>query len=178
MFLPVMRRATPADLREIYTMGYDTWGEGKSIAAYLDECLASPKYKQGRWFVLTASNNDSEDRTVALSLLASAIVYEFSGWGSYKVLGIGSLSSPVSLRGKGYGKSMMQQLSDYLLAQEHADLVFIYSDIDPEFYARMGYVVVPSEYQTNKGSTCMVLEGTANFRELLTRFPSALPKYF
>lgn len=33
-------------------MGYDAWSDGLSADDYLEQCLSSPKYSQGTWYVL------------------------------------------------------------------------------------------------------------------------------
>lgn len=59
------RPAIPADMDRIYMMGFDAWGEGSNQDDYLSGCRSSPKYAQGKWFVL---EHDQE-------LLSSLIVY-------------------------------------------------------------------------------------------------------
>ena len=62
---------------------------------------------------------------------------------SYKAAGIGAVFTPDALRGRGYATALIGAVLD---AERDAgtDLAYLYSDIHPAFYERLGFVALPS----------------------------------
>jgi ribosomal protein S18 acetylase RimI-like enzyme len=138
----IVRQANPADLIQVYLMGFDTWSDGRPEADYLEACQASPKYKRGTWYVLDA---DSQ-------LLSSLIVYQLSP----ERLGIGSIATPKSLRKKGYASKLLSKVISQLEEQYPGAVIFLYSEISPEFYERFGFQRLPPALQRYEEAVCMV----------------------
>jgi N-acetylglutamate synthase-like GNAT family acetyltransferase len=136
-----IRRAVQSDLDTIYMMGFDAWAENSSESQYLEACRSSPKYKRGTWYVLEDSG----------SLLCSLIVYEFSPLH----FGIGSIATPKVLRRKGHASDLISKIVAELERNRGAKILFLYSDISPEFYEKFGFRRVPPEMQKYKTTTCM-----------------------
>lgn len=132
-----LRKASPVALTQIYMMGYDAWSERQSVAAYLQECRSSTKYQQGTWWVLEEQGQ----------LLSSLIIYELSD----HVLGIGSVSTDPAYRHQGYATTMLRQF----MAAHPAFNFFLFSDIDPSFYRRLGFQAVSQENQFYSDTTLM-----------------------
>ncbi|HEX3548822.1 MAG TPA: GNAT family N-acetyltransferase [Candidatus Elarobacter sp.] len=61
----------------------------------------------------------------------------------YKAAGIGAVFTPPELRGRGYATALLGALLD---AERDAgtDLAYLFSDIHPAFYERLGFVALPS----------------------------------
>jgi predicted N-acetyltransferase YhbS len=57
--------------------------------------------------------------------------------------GIGEVLTPEDLRGKGYASRLVGMTLE-LLEREGVDGAYLFSDIDPRFYARFGFVVMSS----------------------------------
>jgi GNAT superfamily N-acetyltransferase len=79
-------------------------------------------------------------------LVASCKRYERAlrcGERSYAAAGIGAVFTPEALRGRGYATAL---LGAFLDAERDTgtDLAYLYSDIHPAFYARLGFVALPS----------------------------------
>ena len=62
---------------------------------------------------------------------------------NYKAAGIGAVFTPDALRGRGYATAL---LGAFLDAERDAgtDLAYLFSDIHPAFYERLGFVALPS----------------------------------
>jgi N-acetylglutamate synthase-like GNAT family acetyltransferase len=125
-------------------MGYETWGGGDSVEDYLAGCRASTKYESGDWYVLEA---DGE-------LVSSLMLFD----GGFRLpagcRGIGSVATRPEFRGRGHASQLVAEAVS-LCRQLDVPGVYLHSDIDPDFYARLGFapVDVPA---AKPGSVCMV----------------------
>ncbi len=142
----MIRLAITSDMDEIYLMGYDVWGEGEPIDAYLEICRNAPKYKRGRWFVLTDEQGE---------VVSSPIVYRGTFNLEAPAAGIGSIATPGALRRRGYAAHLVRGVLD-LLTQEGAHQVYLFSDISPEYYEKLGFRKLPPDFQKYPESICMV----------------------
>jgi GNAT superfamily N-acetyltransferase len=75
-------------------------------------------------------------------------------WGdaTLRATGIGAVFTPPQFRGRGYASAMLGALLD----QERAagrDLAFLFSDIHPLFYERLGFVKLPSRLLTVRAAS-------------------------
>lgn len=155
-----IRNATPQEMNEIYMMGFDVWADGASEDDYLEGCHNSPKYKKGSWWVL-------EDQG---KLVSSLIVYNL-GEGIY---GIGSIATPPECRRQGYASRLTESVSEEL--EEQAKAIFLFADIKPEFYEKLGYVRLPANLQKYDSSTCMVR--STKDEQIWNQKSVDLPTYF
>jgi predicted acetyltransferase len=135
----ISRKAKEIESQDIFLMGQDMWSDNMNEAEYLESCFKSEKYKKGEWWVL-------EDQSHVVS---SLIVYKFKDQ-SY---GIGSIATSAHERQKGYGSKLLTDVMD--IYKTFGQLIFLYSDIEPSFYKRLGFKVLPNEYQKYKESICM-----------------------
>jgi predicted N-acetyltransferase YhbS len=138
----IVRKALPADMDEVYLNGRDAWGTGKTVAEYLDSCRNSVKYKEGEWFLL-------EDG--AAGPAASLTVYRLPP----DAAGLGSIAVAPERRGKGLATRLIKDMLEKVDA-EGVPFVFLFSDIDPTFYAPFGFEALPAEHQKKPGSVCMI----------------------
>ncbi|MFG1483949.1 GNAT family N-acetyltransferase [Halobacteriovorax sp. HFRX-2_2] len=153
-----LREATISEMNEVYMMGFDAWSDNMNKESYLESCANSPKYKKGTWWIL--ENNQSE-------LLCSLIVYQFESFN----FGIGSIATPVSLRGNGYASDLVSKICTHLEQINKAKAIYLYSDIKPEFYENLGFVKVKKKLQLYSSSTCMI-------RSSISSDKFKVPKYF
>lgn len=142
-----LRKATSKDMRIVYMMGYDIWGNNMSPKEYLVMCQGSSKYKLGQWYVL--------EETDKKELLSSLIVYELTSFEEVSVKGIGSISTPAHLRQKGYATILVKETINELEKYENCNDFFLYSDIGSRFYKKMNFIEIPDSKQKYKDSICM-----------------------
>ncbi|MBD5604334.1 MAG: GNAT family N-acetyltransferase, partial [Candidatus Eremiobacteraeota bacterium] len=130
--------------RDVLPDTFELWGDGRSYERYVEDFLAiaSSVYgkrrpftiglREGGALVSSCKNYDRELRWDDLSLRAT---------------GIGAVFTPKPLRGHGFAAAMLGALLD---AERDAgrDLAFLYSDIHPVYYERLGFFTAPSRLFT------------------------------
>ena len=159
-----IRLANPSEMDDIYLMGYNVWGEGGTRESYLSQCRGSPKYKRGVWYVLA----DDQGQPVS-----SLITYRLEHFPAKRTpvrrkkmrplkvslisdaIGIGSIATLPALRCQGLARGLVEGVLS-LVTREGARVVFLFSDIHPEYYEKIGFKPLPEQYQNKKGSVCMV----------------------
>lgn len=136
------RRAAQSEYDQIFMMGFDVWAEGAEDE-YLAACRTSPKYARGNWHVL-----ENENR----ALISSLIVYKL-GPDEY---GIGSIATAKALRKQGHVSRLISDVLKQIEEESPTAAIFLYSDIEPDFYERFDFAPVPQIAQRYKNTTCMV----------------------
>ncbi len=136
------RKADQSEFDQIFMMGLDAWAEGAETE-YLADCRTSAKYARGNWYVL---ENESG------ALISSLIVYRL-GSNEY---GIGSIATPKALRKQGHASRLISDVLQQIEEESPEAIIFLYSDIEPEFYERFNFVRIPPLAQRYKTTTCMV----------------------
>ena len=122
------RVARPEELDAAYLMGLDAWGGGRGADEYLRTCRASPKYAAGTWFVLV------EDGVPVASLLLHR-----DGFGlADGHVGIGSIATAPARRRRGLASMLVEGVVDDL-RRGGTRAAWLFSDIDPAFYERLGF---------------------------------------
>ncbi|GAC1416098.1 MAG: hypothetical protein NVSMB64_26310 [Candidatus Velthaea sp.] len=131
----------PADYaRDVLPLSNELWAEGRTFEQYVDEFhqIAASAYGRRRF------------RTLGLrvdgDVVASFKRYERElrcGSLTLRAAGIGAVFTPPDLRGRGYASAM---LGAFLDAERAAgtDVAYLFSDIHPSFYERLGFIALPS----------------------------------
>lgn len=142
-----LRLARTSEMDAIFLMAYDTWHENQSMDAYLRTTHASTEFKEGEWYVL--------EEPATHQLLSSLILYDFNT--TYeKIYGIGSVATPPSLRNKGYASELIKQTITLVMKEKKGTYIILYSDIDPIFYEKLGFIKAPQDMQNNSNKICMI----------------------
>jgi predicted N-acetyltransferase YhbS len=127
-------------VREVLPRSHALWGGARTFETYAGEFRATAASGWGK----------RRFRTLGLrvggELVASCKRYERvlrCGERTYAAAGIGAVFTPEELRGRGYATVL---LGAFLDAERDAgtDLAYLFSDIHPAFYARLGFVALPS----------------------------------
>lgn len=131
----------PADYaRDVLPLSSELWAEGRTLERYVEDFhrVAASAYGRRRF------------RTLGLridgALCASFKRYEREvrcGTRILRAAGIGAVFTPPALRGRGYASAM---LGAFLDAERDAgtDIAYLFSDIHPSFYERLGFISLPS----------------------------------
>lgn len=159
-----VRLASPEDLQTVYLMGYDAWGDGRPAETYLENCRQSEKYKLGNWYVMVHEG----------TLVSSLIVYSDAFRMPLGAAGIGSVATSLDHRRRGHASELIREVASRLSRTHGVSLFFLYSDVDPNIYARLGFVALPDHLQRYKPSICMVAGQKSDFEHVL----SSAPNYF
>ena len=127
-------------VREVLPQSRGLWAGARTFDEYVDEFRATASSGWGK----------RRFRTIGLrvdgALVASCKRYARSlrcGERTYRAAGVGALFTPDELRGRGYATALLGALLD---AERDAgtDLAYLFSDIHPAFYERLGFVALPS----------------------------------
>jgi len=133
----------PADgriLEQIFDESHDIWSDG----------LARPAYERYNAAQMRTPWGSHNLRRLALvddggGLLSSAKRYDLRATldgRQISVVGIGAVFTPPAARGRGHAQELVETiLSD--ASRDGADLALLFSEIDPAYYERMGFVGVP-----------------------------------
>ena len=135
----------PADYeRDVLPRSESLWANGRSFDEYVSDFQA----------VVASSYGRRRFRTVGLKiegvLVASLKRYERDLLCAGRILravGIGAVFTPEGFRGRGYASAMLGAFLD----REHAagsDIAYLFSDIHPAFYERLGFITLPSRSMT------------------------------
>lgn len=126
-------------VREVLPLSRELWAGARSFEQYADDFRGAAAMWGTRRF-----------RTVGLevdaALAASCKRYERvlrCGERAYRAAGIGAVFTPPDLRGRGYATALLGALLDAERAAG-TDLAYLFSDIHPAFYERIGFVALPS----------------------------------
>ncbi len=131
----------PADYaRDVLPHSSSLWAQGRSLEEYIDDFVA-----------ITASGYGKRRfRTIGVrvdgSIAVSCKRYERElrcGDRLLRAVGIGALFTPPALRGRGYASAMIGTVLD-TERDAGTDIAYLFSDIHPVFYERLGFIALPS----------------------------------
>jgi GNAT superfamily N-acetyltransferase len=140
--LPAGIESIPTEtyVRDVLPLSFALWGDGRSFERYAADlrAVAGSTYAKRRPFTVGIRDGD---RTVC-----SCKNYDREmRWenAALRATGIGAVFTPPLFRGRGYATLMLGALLD---AEREAgrDLAFLYSDIHPAFYEKLGFKTLPS----------------------------------
>jgi GNAT superfamily N-acetyltransferase len=115
---------------------FDIWSKGLPLDQHIEGRLNSPKHKLAQWYVGVL------DGRVVVSLGCYPLTFRWNGQ-AVPGIAIGSVYTVKEVRGRGFAP----QLIDWVENHERtggAKLAVLYCDIQPEYYARLGYELCPS----------------------------------
>lgn len=160
-----VRPAYETEKEEILKEGYKHFPKNRSLEEYISDNLQEDNF--GTRYVLV--NNDL--------ILSSLIVLKLKNIFNVPVWGLGSIVTHGEMTGKGYATSLIKKCIESIEEKEDV-FIFLYSDIRPDFYQRLGFKLLPDKLQKNKKSICMVRCGESNWEKLIKSLPEEIPDYF
>ncbi len=149
--------ATVDERRAAHANVFDVWPRGSTLQEHVARRDASPLHLRGRWCV-----GCLEDRVVT-SLASHAVTFRLRGR-SIPGIAIGSVHTLVQHRGRGFAPRLLDWAERYE-HQHGARLSVLFSDIKPDYYARLGY------------RRCPARRGWADPQSLTARAPAATDAY-
>ena len=136
-------------VRTVLPETHPLWGGRRDFARYAADFRAVAESAYGKRRPFTVGLYEDE------KLVTSCKLYERElRWGSktLRATGIGAVFTVPAYRGRGYASALLGTLLDRERAAG-GDLVFLYSDIHPAFYQRLGFVPLPSRRLTFRAAT-------------------------
>ncbi len=115
---------------------FDVWSKGLPLEEHLQSRLDSPKHRLATWYVGCIAGQ------VVVSLGGYPLQFHVRGR-VVPGVAIGSVYTLTEFRGRGIAPRLLA----YVEQQQQAAgcvLSLLYSDIDPNYYARLGYTLCPS----------------------------------
>jgi GNAT superfamily N-acetyltransferase len=137
--MPTLVPATGVVLDAILRDTFPLWNDGLSPAAYGRFWQAQLQTAWGRAHLDRVALVDGQ------TVLASAKRYDLAArldGRSRRVIGLGAVFTTPALRGRGLGTALLRRLLDDAAADGY-DFAMLFSEIDPGFYARLGFLPVP-----------------------------------
>lgn len=129
----------PQILQQIYDETWQIWSDGLSRADY-------ERYNAAQMATAWGAKHLSRVALVEGGrLLASAKRYRLTvqvGAADVACLGIGAVFTPPDLRGRGHAAALVEAMIDEA-REEGVPYALLFSEIDPAFYARLGFVPIP-----------------------------------
>lgn len=123
--------ASSSEQHAAYVNVHEVWGRNLPMDVFLNHRYQSETHNRADWFVLT------EGEKVVSSLGRQPLQFQFCG----KILkgcGIGSVHTHPDYRQKGYAAALLRRVDQWSSEQGH-QISLLFSDIDPTYYARLGY---------------------------------------
>ncbi len=115
---------------------FDIWSKGLGLDEHVRYRLNSPSHRRATWFV------GCVDGRVVTSLGCYPLRFRMVGR-DVPGIAIGSIYTQRESRGRGFAPKLLNWVEDYQ-HQRGAALSVLYSDIEPSYYARLGYALCPS----------------------------------
>jgi len=129
--------ASPDELAAAHRNVFDIWSKGLSLEEHLRYRLdQSPSHSRAGWYVGTL------DDRVVVSLGAYPVMFRI-GNEDLPGIAIGSVYTVGDFRGRGFAPQLIKYVEDHYRGAGTV-LSALYSDIKPEYYARLGYTLCPA----------------------------------
>lgn len=119
-----------------YRNVYDVWPRGRTLEEHVERRLHSLQHNRAQWYV------GCIDGRVATSLACYPLAFRCQGT-VVPGIAVGSAHTLAAYRGRGFAPRLIAYV-EHAQRQSGVKLSMLYSDIDPEYYARLGYVHCPS----------------------------------
>lgn len=172
-------------LAQLLDESHEIWADGLTRSAYGRYNEAQLRTPWGRAHMRRLALVDAGGR-----VLSSAKRYDLRvslDGREVPVVGIGAVFTPAASRGHGHARALVEAITASA-ADEGAALALLFSEIDPAYYAALGFVAVPRREQTidvapSKGAPMMLVRAgveqdigavTALARTMASRYRFAL----
>jgi predicted acetyltransferase len=160
----VFRQALPEERQLLFSEGYKEWRKNRSFEQYCTDNAKEDGY--GTRYVLEIDG----------AIVSSLILLTLEDIAGKKAYGIGSVLTPKMYAGRGYASEL---ITNCIKQHVHEDTyLFLFSDINPDFYRKFEFRILPPEFQKYEKSVCMVYCTNDNWCNLINCSPTELPDYF
>jgi GNAT superfamily N-acetyltransferase len=160
--MPQLIRATGSILSQIHEDTWSIWSDGLSREAYERYFRAQVATHWG------AAHLERVAWVEGDQVLASAKRYQLTlrfGGSEVPCLGIGAVFTPPQSRGRGHAAALIEAMIEEA-ARDGAGFALLFSEIDPAFYARLGFEAVPITeaalgllVQSREGAPAVLMRG-------------------
>lgn len=160
----IFREATLGERPFLFQEGYKEWSKNRTFEQY---CADNSKDDiNGTRYVLEHEGQ----------ILCSAVLLRLKSINGKAVYGLGSILTSQNARGKGYGIELVKKCMEITFKAN--TIIFLYSDINPVYYQKFGFRILPKELQKKPQSFCMAYCEENIWLELLNAAKDVIPDYF
>jgi GNAT superfamily N-acetyltransferase len=139
-----VRVMMPEEESTYLAFGYDAWGEGMSIEAFVSNYARHDRnHLRGTRYLLESPGGEP---------LANLNTIGFARG----LVGIASLSVNPTKRGQGHGSTLARAVMELLRTQDETIRFMLYSEVKPSMYERLGFSRVAEEFQFYLPSVAMI----------------------
>lgn len=160
----VFRQAKPEERQQLFEEGYKEWSKNRTFEQYCMDNRKEDSY--GTRYIIEDDNE----------IVSSLILLNLKEVNGRKAFGIGSVLTPKKYSGKGYATRLINNCIE--LAFYDNCIIFLFSDINPEFYERVNFRRLPLHLQKYEKSICMAYCKDSVWEELINSSINDLPDYF
>ncbi len=128
--------AARSERLQAYRNVHEVWGGGVDLDAYVRWRVESVQHNRATWFVGCLAGR------VVTSLGCYPLRFRLCGT-IEPGMAIGAVHTVPAHRGRGYAPQLIRWVEEYQ-QQRGTKLSLLYSDIDPDYYARLGYRICSS----------------------------------
>ena len=158
----LFRQAAKEEIPCLFQEGYKEWSKNRTFEQY---CIDNSKDDEiGTRYVI------EEDGQV----VSSTVLLRLKSINEHNVYGLGSILTSKDHRGKGYGIELIKKCIDLV----YNSIIFLFSDINPSYYEKFGFRILPKYLQKCEKSICMAYCNDSVWNELIKVDVDRLPDYF
>lgn len=128
--------ASDAERAELFRNVFDVWAMRETVEEHVQARLNSAQHRRATWFV------GCVDGRVVVSLGRFPLQFRYHGE-IVPGIAIGAVHCLEEFRGRGFAPMLMREV-ERISAEDGAAISLLYSDIKPDYYARMGYQQGPA----------------------------------
>lgn len=162
--LLIFRKANQEEIHLLFEQGYQEWSKNRTFEQYCIDNSQEDAF--GTRYVMEKNGE----------IVSSTIVLKLDSINGNTVFGIGSVLTPQNHVGNGYATELLRKCIN--LVCEDTNIIFLYSDINPSFYEKLDFRILPLKLQKYKKSVCMVYCKLEVWNELLNCNIDLIPNYF
>lgn len=160
----IFRQATKAEIPFLFQEGYKEWSKSRTFEQY---CIDNSKDDEsGTRYVIEVNGQ----------IVSSTVLLRLKSINRNDTYGLGSILTSKDYRGKGYGIELIKKCID--LVSNDGTIIFLFSDINPSYYEKFGFRILPKNLQKCQKSVCMAYCNELVWSDLLKADVDKLPDYF
>lgn len=161
-----LRKLELHEREAIFQTGYKEWPRGRTYKQYVHDNSKEDAY--GTRYALV---NETDEIIGSVMILNIKI-------NQAPIFGLGSVVIESPHRNKGYGLTMLTETLKVIDAQGGDSIVMLYSEIDPNYYAKLGFKELPEKFQRYDYASAMVRCNKEQFQHLCNLPLEHIPTHF
>lgn len=160
----IFREATKEEIHLLYQEGYQEWSKNRSFEQY---CLDNSKDDAVGTRYIIEKNGE---------IVSSLVLIRLNNINGMEAYGLGSIVTSKIHRGNGYSMELIKRCINRI--PSHNTVIFLYSEINPHFYEKLGFRILSDKLQKYDSSVCMAYCEDDVWDDLLSTKADVIPNYF